>query len=487
MFLPEDQIASIDLADTDRALADRSFYDFVEMSWDEVEPASKFIPNWHIEAIAEHLQYTIDGDLTRLVINVPPGSGKSLLCCVFYPAWVWVKDARKKTIFASYSDRIAFRDARRTRSLVNSQWYKERWGESVRLRTDEQAIAKFSTDKGGFRLATTVRGGVTGEHADIQMADDPIKPFDVTGSLHTSKRALDDVLRWWTETMASRLTSFDKAVRIIIMQRLHENDLAGAMLKDMGYEHLMLPMEFEPKRKCFIETTGFEDPRIKEGELLFEERFPQEAVNRIRKDLGSRGAHAQLQQNPIPAEGSIIKESYFRFYDQLPPRFHLIVQSWDCTFKDGDTTDYVVGQVWGMFNEQYYLIDQVRDRMGFVDTCRAVRMLSAKWPKAIFKIVEDKANGPAVVDALKKDIAGFKLVNPEGGKIARCHAVEPLWESGNVFVPKPENAPWVNEFIEEITGFPARAHDDQVDGMTQALVFLRKKHFGRLREALDKI
>jgi predicted phage terminase large subunit-like protein len=472
----------------DRELAKRCMRDFVEMAWPTVEPAKEYIPSWHVDAVCDHLQAVYEGYINRLVINEPPGSTKSLSCCVFFPAWVWALEARKKFIFGSYADSVVLRDARRARRLIGSDWYQQRWGDDFKIIPGEDTASRYTNDKGGFRVSTTVKGGVTGEHADIQVVDDPIKPLEVTKSMHVAKTTLDECDVWWDETMSSRLVDFEKSARIIIMQRLHEADLAGKAI-ERGYVHLMLPMEYEPKRKCFT-CIGFEDPRTEEGELLCPERFSKEAVAEIKKGLGTaRARSAQLQQNPTPAEGSIIKLEWARFYQHLPT-FNIMIQSWDCTFKDTEGTDFVVGQVWGMVREQYYLVDQIRARMNFTDTCNAIKSLTTKWPKARYKIVEDKANGPAVIDHLKSTVSGLKAVNPEGGKIARVHAIEPMWESGNVYLPDPENAPWVDgpdSFLEEVTGFPARAHDDQVDAMSQALIFLQTKRIGRLKQAMQNV
>ncbi len=473
----------------DKELSSRSFRDFVDISWREVEPSRPYIQNWHTDAICDHLQAVQEGQLKRLVINVPPGSMKSLSCAVFFPAWSWTKTPGKKFIFASYSDMISRRDSLRNRRLIESDWYRERWGDQFELHKDGKGAGKYTNDQGGFRMMTTVKGGVTGEHADVQVVDDPIKPLEVTKSTAVAKATLEEVKTWWSETMSSRLVDFKTSSRIIIMQRLHENDLAGVVLDGeeiSDYEHLMLPMEFEPKRKCFTRI-GFEDPRTKEGELLCPERFPREAVDNLKKELGSRGAGAQLQQNPTPADGAIILEEWFQYYKTTPTEFESVIQSWDCGFKKTDTSDYVVGQVWGVKDEKYYLLDQVRDRMSFVDTYKAIEALTKKWPEALTKLVEDKANGAAIVDVLKKKVIGLKLINPEGGKESRLQAVEPLWEAGAVFLPDPKIYKWVKGFREEVIGFPAKAHDDQVDSMSQALIYLHKKRIGRLRKAMSRV
>jgi predicted phage terminase large subunit-like protein len=473
----------------DRHLAGLGLKHFVEMAWHIAEPSCDFIPNWHIDAICDHLQAVQEGHIKRLIINVPPGSTKSLSCCVLFPGWSWTQTPQKKFIFSGNADSVVMRDANANLRLIKSDWYQERWGDLYSLVRDP--ASEFTNDQGGFRKSTTVKGAITGWHADIQLTDDPLKPLEVTKTLHVSQTAIEEVLTWWNQTMSSRLVSLKDSARIIIMQRLVDNDLAGEMLKTGDYEHLMLPQEFEPHRKC-VTGIGWEDPRTEEKELLCEERFPVEAVDTAKKELGSRGYQAQHQQNPISEEGSIIKRQWAQFYQGQPSAmtFQTMIQSWDCTFKDTDGTDFVVGQVWGIIKEQYYLVDQIRARMDLVDTCKALLSMTLKWPKARTKIIEDKANGPAVVSTLKKKVSGMILVNPEGGKIARAYAVEPLWESGNVFLPLPEYCPWidgVDSFLEEVTGFPARAHDDQVDAMTQALIYLQAKRMGIYRQAMQKV
>jgi predicted phage terminase large subunit-like protein len=481
-----DRLMATEHVHIDRALTDKGLKHFVELAWHLVEPGRPFIPGWHIDAICDHLEACYRREIKRLVINVPPGSMKSLSCCVFFPAWLWTQDPSTKAIYASYNDKLSRRDSIRTRRIVESDWYQKRWGDTVQLHQDTRAAGKFTTTAGGFRLMTTVKGGVTGEHADIQVADDPIKPLDVSKSLAVAETALEECNSWWNETMASRLVDFQQSVRIIIMQRLVEGDLAGTAIAN-GYEHLMLPMEYEPKRQCKT-SIGFSDPRTEEGELLNKKRFLRSAIETLKRELGSRGTAAQLQQNPIAAGGNIIKEEWARFYDVMPRRFTTLIQSWDCTFKDTDDSDFVVGQVWGAIGSRYFLVDQIRGRMSFVDTCNAIRSLTSKWPKARTKIIEDKANGPAVISALKREISGLIPVPPEGGKGARLHAVEPLWEAGNVYLPSPELATWVtgpDSFLDEVVGFPAKPHDDQVDAMSQALIYLESKSIGLLKAAMD--
>jgi predicted phage terminase large subunit-like protein len=479
-----DFIAELDERELDKELASRSLHEFVKLVWPVVEPQRKFIDNWHIGSVCEHLEAAFTGELRRLVINEPPGCMKSLAVSVIFPAWAWIHRQETRFIFASYGDSVVRRDSLKCRGIIESPWYQDRW--QVEPDPNRWTATHFANKQKGFRFATTVAGAVTGEHADIQVVDDPLKPYELTRSMVVAKTALENVISWWDETMSSRLVDFERSVRIIIMQRLNEGDLAGHVLKNQGYEHLMLPMEYEPSRKCYT-SIGFEDPRENEGELLWEERFSADAIKSLKADLGSSHAvEAQLQQNPLPREGNQFKLDWFQYYSKIPIEFDVQIQSWDCTFKKTGSS-YVVGQVWCMVGANYYLLDEIRARMSFTETTRAIKRLTAKWPRARAKLVEAKANGDAIVDYLKADVSGLKLIEPEGGKEARASAVEPLWEAGNVWLPTPELAPWINDWVDEVSGFPGRIDDDRVDSMTQALVFLDRKKITRLKRAMENL
>jgi predicted phage terminase large subunit-like protein len=458
------------LSDIDRALVKKcGLKKFIELAWNQIEPGKKFISGWHIEAICDHLEAITMGQLTRLVINIPPGCMKSLTACVFWPAWVWTFRPESKWIFASYAMNLSRRDNLRMRRLLESEWYQDRWRDSFRALKDNWGADKFINDHAGFRLCTSVDGTVTGEHADIQVCDDPIKPQDI------SKASLANCLEWWNETMSSRLVDFKKSARVIIMQRLHVNDLAGEMLRAGGYEHLNLPMEYETKFHCHT-SIGFSDPRKKEGELLWPQKCPSDAVAEIKKDINSeRGIAAQLQQQPVPHSGAIFKRDGIQHY-QLLPSMSTIVSSWDCTFKESGSS-YVVGQVWGVTRDcsHYVLLDQIRSRLSFSDTLAAIRKIAKNYPMSSAHLIEEKANGSAVIDMLRDEIPGLVPVLPQGGKEARAHAIENLWSNKCIILPDAEKKPWVNDFIQELLEFPCSLHDDQVDAMTQALAWLRDR------------
>jgi predicted phage terminase large subunit-like protein len=462
--------ASTTLIDLDRAFIKKGgLRKFIELSWHEIEPGKSFIPGWHIDAICEHLEAISKGQLTRLVINIPPGCMKSLTACVFWPAWVWTFRPETKWIYASYSMALSRRDNLRMRRLIESDWYRVRFGNAFRPLDDNWGTAKFVNDRAGFRLCTSVDGTVTGEHADVQVCDDPIKPQDI------SKTSLTNCLEWWNETMASRLVDFKKSARVIIMQRLHVNDLAGEMLRSGGYEHLCLPMELERRFICST-SIGFKDSRSKEGELLWPQRCNEASVAEIKKGIGTeRGVAAQLQQHPVPHSGAIFKKDALKFYE-VSPKTPTVITSWDCTFKETGSS-YVVGQAWGVSHdhEHYVLLDQVRARLSFSETLNSIRKFALKYPQSSAHIIEEKANGSAIIDMLQDEIPGLKPVLPEGGKEARAHAVEGLWSAGRILLPDISIASWINDFVQEVLEFPSSINDDQVDAMTQALTWLRER------------
>jgi predicted phage terminase large subunit-like protein len=281
------------------------------------------------------------------------------------------------------------------------------------------------------------------------------------------------VIDWWDGTMLTRgnsgtATGQVPAARVIVGQRIHERDLPGHLINEGDWELLCLPGEYEPKTARSTAILGFRDPRTKPGELLWPERFGPADFSQFKK-MGSYRYAAQFQQSPAPAGGGLVKRSWWQYYDaaSLPQDFDTIVQSWDLAFKDADTSDYVVGQVWAKKDGRFYLLDMVRDRLDFPATVRAFQAWAVKWESARAKYVEDKANGPAIIAQLKKSVPGLIAVEPKGSKEARVSAISPFIEAGNVFLPR--NAAWLEDFLGEWTSFPKGEHDDTVDAGSQAL------------------
>jgi len=475
------------LAKVERELATRSFREFVRQAWPIIEPLTPFVPGWHIDAIITYLEAVTRGQIRNLLINVPPRHMKSLLVSVLWPAWEWIQHPERRWLYSSYAATLSIRDSVRCRTLIESPWYQRFWADRFALASDQNTKTRFDNNRSGYRIATSVGGTATGEGGDRVVVDDP----------HNVQEAESDSIRkstldWYDIVMSTRVNDPRTAAKVVVMQRCHQQDLSGHLLQQGGWEHLCLPAEYEGP-SC-VSSIGFVDPRAQPGELLWPERFGPKEIADLKVSLGSYAAAGQLQQRPSPAGGGIFKRHWFKYFQprgmnlppvivrlpdgstvsiqaiEVPRQMDEQLQSWDCSFKDLATSDYVVGQVWGRLGAWFFLGDQVRGRMDCPGTVKAVRALKAKWPGTMAILVEDKANGSAVIQMLSHEIPGILPVNPGGGKVARAQAISPLVEAGNIYLPHPEYAPWVNDFIEECVAFPNGAHDDQVDAMTQVLL-----------------
>lgn len=446
--------------------ARRWLHEYIRQAWALVEPDTEFADNWHLRAVTEHLEAVSAGRIRRLVINVPPRSMKSLAVSVFWPTWEWINRPSTRWLFASYAATLSTRDSLKCRRIIESRWYRERWGHSFRLTTDQNVKNRFENDRTGYRIATSVDGVATGDGGDVIVVDDPHNVREIH-----SDTTREGVLRWWDESMTSRFNDPKTGRAVLIMQRTHERDLSGHLLaKDMGWEHLCLPMEFDGKRRAT--SLGAYDLRKEEGELLWSSHFDRKAVEDLKAGMGAYAASGQLQQAPSPAGGGIFRREHWKYYKDLPS-LQEVVLSFDMAFKQLADSDYVVGQAWGRKDADKYLLGQVRGRMGFGASVQAVRQMKAQYPRSSAVLIEDKANGTAVVETLKKEIPGIIAVEPAGGKVARAYAIQPQQEAGNIHLPDPSVAPWVGAFVEECSSFPLGANDDQVDAMTQAVNWLR--------------
>lgn len=422
----------------------------------------RWFPYEHLLFLNRKLVDVAAGRIKRLIVSMPPRHGKSELVSRYFPAWYIGTFPDKRIILVSYEADFAATWGRKARDLL------EEHGPSlfgIRVSGTSSAANRWDIEghEGGM-VTAGVNGPITGKGADIGIIDDPVKNDQEAMSVTYQERAYE----WYKSTFRTRIQR-DGAI-ILIMTRWHENDLVGKLLaaqEEEGekWEVVSLPAMAED-----------DDPLGREfGQPLCPDLFSKDALESIKKAVGSYWWAALYQQRPSPAEGGIFKRNWWQHYRRLPDKFDEIIQSWDMTFKDTKTADYVVGQVWGRKGANKYLLDQVRDRMDFPATIQAVRTLSAKWPQAKAKLIEDKANGPAVIATLKKEISGLIPVEPQGSKESRAWAVSPEVEAGNVYLPDPSIAPWVHDFIEECAAFPNGANDDQVDAMSQALMRLNKQ------------
>jgi predicted phage terminase large subunit-like protein len=445
---------------------------FIAEGWSILDPGSPFRPNWHIDAICDHLEAASRGEIQDLVISIPPGHGKSRIVSVFWHPWIWTWWPEWRGIFCSYGAQPvapSMRDSVNARSVIVSEWYQANFHPQWRLTGDQNVKSYYRNTKTGERLALTVGAG-TGFRGNAVAIDDPINLSD-----RHSETVLENVKDWWDKSMSSRFNDQARRLRVIIAQRSVVGDLTGHVLAQGGYEHLCLPSEYDPKRRA-VTSLGIADPRTEPGELLFPALFPREVLDQAKKDLGSIDYSAQHQQLPVPMSGGIFQREWFtaNYYTKLPPVWHEVIQSWDMSFKDTKSSDYVVGQIWARLGADVFLLYERRGQMNYPNTRKAVIEVSGSWKSALLKLVEDKANGPAIIDDLRATIPGLVAVEPEGSKEARAAAVSPMIESGNVHLPDPSIWPEVNEWLDEICTFPKGIHDDRVDSFTQALSRLKK-------------
>lgn len=444
------------------------FREFVAAAWHVVEPDTPFLPSMHVDAICEHLEWVALGDILRLVINIGPGYAKSLLVSVMWPAWMWTWKPGWRSIFSSYDDTLSTRDTVRSRAVLQSAWFTDTFQPRWRFSSDQNVKGYYRNTRMGERLATSVDGKSTGFRGHCIVVDDPISARD----RHNATRH-ESVADWWDKVMSSRLNDQRTGARVIVHQRLDEKDLTGHVLAKGGYQHLCLPTEFDPERRSFTVTRSgqtWQDPRTGKGELLFPALFSADAVATIKGDLGTYDYSAQHQQQPLALSGGIFKREWFKRYrkHQLPVVWQEHVQSWDLTFKKKEDNDFVVGEVWSRLQKDCYLRFERRGRMGFGESKRAVRETSAAWPDAHAKLVEEKANGAALIEELRTEIPGLIAVNDDG-VLEQAWAIQAWVEAGHIYVPDPADWPEVEDWLDEVCGFPKAGHDDRVAAFTQAI------------------
>lgn len=486
------------LTRTEEVLAKKDLSFFVEKAWSVLEQETPLVWNWHLDAVCKHLEAVTDGEIKRLLINIPPGHMKSLLVSVFWPAWVWLQNPAWRALFGSYDMSLSTRDSVKCRNLIQSNWYQGTFTPTWKLRGDQNVKTWFENTYGGLRMALAVGGKGTGFRADAVIFDDPLNV-----KISPSQNELEEAQFWWDKRMSSRLSDPATGVKVGIMQRLHEDDLSGHILrrKNFKYEHLCLPTEFDPEKKCKT-SIGFEDPRKETGELLFPEMFAEESIDEIKQDLGSFQFSGQHNQNPVPSLGGIIKRHWLKFWYkgnsvppsvkvvledgtlfccdqiQLPETFDYMITSSDLSFKDNKANSYVAMSVFASLGARRFWLDLIHDHLDFVKTLSYHELLREKWPLCVAHLVEDKANGPAIMSVLKDKVPAMLAIQADtsaGSKVARCEACSPMIEAGNLYLPHPSTNPWVEDLILELCTFPKSKNNDRVDSMTQALNWMRAK------------
>ena len=468
----------------DRRRAEKSLSEFTKMAWHVIEPGTPYIGNWHLDTISEHLEAVTRGEIRNLLINVPPRHMKSIQVAVMWPVWVWMTQPQYRWLFASYAISLSVRDSLKCRRLIESPWFQARWGHRFALTGDQNAKTFFENDKSGYRFATSVGASTTGHGGDILVVDDP----------HNSMEAQSDTMRettleWWDQAMSTRLNNPKTGCKVIVMQRLHESDLSGHVLKQGGWDHLCLPAQFEKGRRSKT-TLGNYDPRTEDGELLWKGRFGIKEIDELKVQLGEYGTSGQLQQRPSPAAGGIIKRDWFNLLpaeDPLPKLMY-VVQSYDTAFTEKTQNDPTACSTWGVFNhangKAVVLLDCWKEHLSYPDLRKKMgEEYKAKYgdkDKTVdVVLIEEKGSGISLMQDLRRSGVPCHPYNPgRADKITRVHAVAPLLESGLVYLPEskknPGRAPsWTDAMMHELMIFPNGEHDDMVDSMTQCLIYLR--------------
>lgn len=450
----------------------RHLSNFVERAWHIIEPGQPYIHGWHIDAVAEHLMAITAAELNRLLVNIPPGTMKSLLTSVFWPAWEWGPKRMESIRFigAAHEEGLATRDNIRMRRLIESDWYQSLWPTS--LVSDQNQKTYFENAKTGWRQSCPVKS-MTGKRGDRVLWDDPHSV-----ELAYSQAHLETATRVFRETLPTRLNNPDRSAVVVVMQRLNEQDVSGLILaNDFGYEHLCLPMEYESKR---AKTTciGFKDPRTEEGELLFPERFPREIVDRDKKILGQYAVAGQFQQAPSPMGGGILKDEWWRLSKIIPPVEYRMIYA-DTAQKEKEHNDYSVFECWAKLKDgRIMLIDLLRGKW---EAPELQTMARAFWNKHVSvkgqgKLramkVEDKSSGTGLIQQLKRgddkhSPIPVKGIPREKDKVVRCMDIAPTVEAGMVLLL--EDAPWLSDFMHECSHFPNGANDDMLDPAMDAI------------------
>lgn len=442
-----------------RRNARRSLHDFITY----INPdyiTSQFSINV-CAALDQFIIDMLDGKRPILILGAPPQHGKSEIVSRHFPAYVLGRYPDLKLAGLSYAMNLASNMNRDVQRIMLSEEYKLLFPDAAlsqkRVVTVETQAKRNSEEfeivgRKGSYVGQGVGGPLTGKRVDLGIIDDPIKNEKEA----LSSTVKEGVWNWYISTFLTRLSK--NSGQIIMATRWATDDLSGRVLDKY------------PDRAKSIVFQAIND----KNEALVPELHPVEKLLETKATLGDYFWSAMYQQSPKTLGGAIFKDTGVRYYlpKDLPSKFDQVIHSWDMTFKDSEGSDYVVGQVWGKKGSLSYLLHQVRARMGFSESMRAVEKMAEQFPEGRKKLIEDKANGPAIIDALKSKISGLTPIEPDGSKVARAHAMTAEWEAGNILLPHPDIAPWITDFVDNVTTFPACAFDDEIDAMTQGIRFL---------------
>lgn len=478
-------------------LATEDLYAFIGLAWRFAGTRGEFKVNWYVEAIADHLEALYKLELRKLCIAIPPRFGKSSIASVIYPVWLWVKDPSFTILSASYGEDLAYRDAVKSRDLINSHFFQTAWGQLFQLRSDINQKSRYQNNWGGYRLATSVAGRGTGEGGDLLIIDDPLKAQEAD-----SLAARTEVINWYSDAMASRWQDPTTYRQLVIHQRLHEDDLIGYLTDvEGGWEILKLPVEYEPT--TYITSIGWKDPRTQAGELLAADVLPADTAFEIKTKKPTVWS-TQYQQDPKVSVGGYLKDDDIFYYnsDVLPSEFDLLLTSSDLAEGDesdspretlrerntdnlDDSKSYSAIQVWGKLGVKKYLIDQERGKWDFPGQINAFLRIARKYPNIKTHLVEKKSNGKAFIDTLRYTTKDLPLAVPDKGsieglipieprdygssKLARFIACTTAFKAREVYFPNPQEKAFTLIVRQEVKNFVKSKHKDCADALSQAI------------------
>jgi len=444
------------------------FYTFLRKVFATLNRDVEWEENWHLHVLAYELERVARGENTRLIVNMPPRSLKSIAASVALVAWYLGHNPSAEVICASYGQDLSSKFAYDCRTVMQSAWYQAIF--PTRIAPGKSGVADFRTTAGGGRLTTSVGGPMTGRGADLIVIDDPAKPDEML-----SETQRDAVNRWMHSTVYSRLNSKSRGAIVVAMQRLHLLDLTGYLRQDPSWHLLKLSAIAEADERYAIRTIGGEE-RVyerKEGQALHPARESLDLLQAIRQSLGSYLNAAQYQQNPMAPDGNIVKLPWFGRYETPPAKFDQILQSWDTASKVGELNSYSVCTTWGKADKKVYLLHVFRKRMEYPELKRAVKEQAELWKPNVI-LVEEKSSGAALLQELKReDIYNLKEVKPTTSKAMRMSNQTAFIENGFVYLPKEE--PWLQAYENELMLFPIGQFDDQADSTSQALAYIQEQ------------
>lgn len=491
----------------EKELCETSLAEFIKRGWRHLD-SSEYVDSWHIDAMSEHLEAVSRGAIKRLLINIPPRHSKTSVCSIAWPAWTWAQESDGillgpdvSFLCGSYGHILSMQISLKERRLLESDWYQKHWGDRFSFRSDQNTKGQYDNDKGGSRIATSVGGSLLGIGGNIIIIDDPHNTESVE-----SDAERETVLEWWREISTTRLNRPKQDAIVVVMQRLHEDDVSGYILEnDKAGEwcHLMLPARHDTQRHC-ITSIGWEDPRIEEGELLEPGRFGDAELKKIERGLGPYLAAGRLQQAPAPKGGGIIKREWWQLWppegeeeiwkkevrwkdksgrEQITiqpayPDFEYMIFSGDTAYTEKESNDFSAGVFLGVFKRnglsRILLVEAWEERLEFNDLLTKI-IAGCRRRKVDAVLIEGKASGKSIAQEVKRTCLPEEFmiveVNPEGDKVARAHATVPLFAAGSIFAP---DRSWADNVIKRCEQFPKGKFRDTVDALTQGINYLRK-------------